>query len=100
MAAMVSSWVDTVGHGGGWEESDHQPLPQPGPVRIQPTGGSCRLCWAPVLSTAPRTTLPISRSGVPSPTFHVLQGSVQPVNAPLEHEAELEAEQGVRDEGL
>lgn len=33
MAAMVSSWVDTVGHGGGWEESDHQPPPTAWPCQ-------------------------------------------------------------------
>lgn len=80
--------------GDGQEESDHQPPP------------TARICqdavpqWGPAdpaghqsCPQAPRTTLPVPSPEVPSLTFHVLQDGVQLVNAPLEHEAELEAKQ-------
>lgn len=79
---------------GGQEESDHQP---------PPTAWLCQDAapqWGPADPAgrqsgpqSPRTTLPVPSPEVPSLTFHVLQDSVQLVNAPLEHEAELEAEQ-------
>lgn len=79
------------------------PLPQPGCQDVTPQWGPANPAGHQSCPQPPRTTLPVRSPGVPSPTFHVLQGSVQPVNAPLEHEAELKARAGVsesRDEGL
>lgn len=42
---------------------------------------------------SPPAPAPVPR--VPSPTFHVLQGSLQPVDTPAELGAELEAEQSI-----
>lgn len=104
MAAKVSSWVDTAGTQ-GWLGGVRPPAPSHS-LALSGSGpavGFCRPCWAPVLSTAPQDHPALPSPGVPLPTFHVLQDSIQPVNAPVEHEAELEAEQGVsepRDEGL